>query len=34
LFVDSSFGFDRPKSDVMAGWRQAVEIAMSEDEVV
>src|ERR1700726_2047865 len=32
-FVDSSFVFDRTRSDIMARWRQAVELGMSDEEI-
>jgi hypothetical protein len=32
LLVDSSFGVDRTRSVMMAGWRQAIELAMSDEE--
>ena len=30
--MDSSFVVDRTRSDIMAGWRQAIELAMSDEE--
>jgi hypothetical protein len=32
-FVDSSFVFDQTRSDIMARWRQAVELAMTAEEI-
>jgi transposase len=32
-FVDSSFVFDRTRSDIMARWRQAVELGMTDEEI-
>src|ERR1700738_1124266 len=32
-FVDSSFVFDRTRSDIMARWRQAVELGMIDEEI-
>src|SRR5258708_35175734 len=32
-FVDSSFVFDRTRSDIMARWRQAVELGRTEEEI-
>src|SRR5580692_9700279 len=32
-FVDSSFVVVRTRSDVMARWRQAVELAMTDEEI-
>jgi transposase len=31
--VDSSFVFDETRSGIMAGWRQAVELAMTDEEI-
>jgi transposase len=31
--VDSLFVFDQTRSGIMAGWRQAVELAMTDDEI-
>src|ERR1700688_4391133 len=31
--VDSSFVFDRTRSDIMARWRQAVELGMTDEEI-
>jgi hypothetical protein len=33
LFVDSPFGFDRTRSGIMAGWRQVIELAMTDEEI-
>jgi hypothetical protein len=33
LFVDSSFAVDQTRSGIMAGWRQAVELAMTDQEI-
>ena len=33
LLVDSSFVVDRTRSGIMAGWRQAVELAMTGEEI-
>ena len=32
-FVGSSFVFNRTRSDIMAGWRQAVDLAMTGEEI-
>src|SRR6202022_1062006 len=32
-FVDSSFVFDRTRSDIMARWRQVVELGMTDEEI-
>src|SRR5580704_7086284 len=32
-FVDSLFVFDRTRSDIMARWRQAVELGMTDEEI-
>src|SRR5271166_2219795 len=32
-FVDSSFAVIRTRSDIMARWRQAVELAMTDEEI-
>src|SRR5580704_753067 len=32
-FVDSSFVFDRTKSDIMARWRRAIELGMTDEEI-
>jgi hypothetical protein len=32
-FVDSSFVFNRTRCDIMAGWRQAVDLAMTGEEI-
>src|SRR5262245_26152687 len=33
VLMDSSFVVDRTRSFIMAGWRQAVELAMSDEEI-
>ena len=33
LFVDSPFGFDRTRNGIMAGWRQVIELAMTDEEI-
>ncbi len=34
LLVDSSFAMERMRSDIMAMWRHAVDLAMSDEDVV
>src|ERR1700756_4255760 len=33
LLADSSFALDETRSCIMAGWRRAVELAMSDEEI-
>jgi hypothetical protein len=33
ILVDSSFAIDETRSGIMAGWRRAVELAMSNEEI-
>src|SRR5260370_24681613 len=33
LFVDSSFGSKQTRSGIMARWRQAVELALTDEEI-
>ena len=33
LFMDSPFGFDRARNGIMAGWRQVIELAMTDEEI-
>src|ERR1700730_8191257 len=33
LFMDSPFGFGRARNGIMAGWRQVIELAMTDEEI-